>query len=573
MQARWAALLALALAGCLSAPAHPPAAPAGPHLGDLRATGARILDEGANRTFAWSGTLKQGAQVPLATASLLGQFDHTSFKVPVDPSVGTVTVALASPRPSVVQVRMDDLHLACVARSGRSCTAVAHANRTEWTATVTSLAPQGTPFDLAVTLSPFPPALARDPTPAGAFDVHAARDAAGKAIFGGEPTLAVLKDGRVLVAAGANVVRLEADGHWTDVSPALDKATEQTLDPFLVGDPVTGRIYVSQLASCMRLSWTDDGGGSWTTNPLVCAGPDQHHQKIAVGPGPAPGPLGRMVSVATMNLASWLATDRVVITHSRSLDGGLTWTQNPALVDAVAGMEAHAVGNIAASDDGSLTIIAYLCDGFVDAPYHGVGIGRSTDLGATWAWQRIHTGTGRCEGIDPGLWAVGKSVYAMWEDVSAGTPSEWFASSADSGATWGAPVRVPTPGLRSFALTDAAASATRVAAAFLATPDTAKGPTQADGWARWYPYVAVLNLTAPAAGWTVERLQDDPIQVGPICMDGPMCLDGARNLLDFIDVQFGPDGRLHVAYPDGCEDGCALPWQSRGAALKVAIER
>jgi len=279
-----------------------------------------------------------------------------------------------------------------------------------------------------------------------------------------------------------------------------------------------------------------------------------------------------MVHVATMNLASWLASDHVVITHSRSLDGGLTWTQNPAQTAATTGMEAHAVGNIAVNDDGSINIIAYLCDGFVDAPYHGVGVGRSTDYGATWTWQRIHTGSGRCEGIDPGLWAVGSNLYAMWEDFSAGTPGLWSATSTDSGATWSPAAPIPTPGLRSFALTDAAADTHRVAAAFLASPDTAKGPTQADGWARWYPYVAVRNATQPA-GWSIERLQEDPVQVGPICMDGPMCLDGARNLLDFIDVQFGPDGRIHVAYPDGCNDACRMPWESRGADLKLAIER
>ncbi|MEA3203907.1 MAG: hypothetical protein QOI63_1587 [Thermoplasmata archaeon] len=571
MQTRWSALLVVALAGCLSAPTPPPAEPQGPHLSALEAPGAGVLREGANLTFSWTGQLGQGAQPPLVTGSLLAQFDHATFQVPLDASVGTVTVALASPAPSVAQLRMDDTHLACVARSGRTCTSIVHAGKTQWPLVVTSLAPQGTSFELKVTLSPFPPARAHDPTPAGPFDVHTALDPAGKPFHGGEPTLAVLKDERVLVAASSHVARLEISGAWTDVSPPLDGATSQTLDPFLAADPVTGRVYVSQLASCMRLSWTDTGGDDWTTNPFVCAGPDQHHQKLAIGPGPLP--LSRMVSVATMNLASWLASDRVVITHSRSLDGGVTWTQNPAMVDAVAGMEAHAVGNLAASDDGSLTIIAYLCDGFVDAPYHGVGVGRSTDLGATWTWQRIHTGSGRCEGIDPGLTVSGKNAYAMWEDASAGVPSEWYASSADSGATWGAPARIPTPGLGSFALTDAAASPTRVAAAFLATPDTTKGPTQADGWARWYPYVAVLNVTQPGATWVVERLQDDPVQVGPICMDGPMCLDGARNLLDFIDVQFGPDGRIHVAYPDGCGEGCAMPWQSRGDALHLAIER
>jgi hypothetical protein len=348
----------------------------------------------------------------------------------------------------------------------------------------------------------------------------------------------------------------------------VDAATRQTLDPFLVGDPVTNRVYVTQLASCMRLSWTDDAGATWFTNPMTCGGPEQHHQKLAVGPGPA----GRMLHLGLMNLASWLATDEVVITYSRSVDGGATWTQNPASAKPVHGMEARAVGNIAATQDGGVHIIAYLCDKFVDAQYNGLGVGRSTDRGVTWTWQRIGAGGGRCEGIDPGISASGDTLHALWEDMSAGPGAVWYSTS-QGGATWTPQERVPTSGLGSFVFTDAASTKDRVVAAFLATPDTTIGPTQAPGWARWYPYLVSRDLSTPGANWTIERLQDDPVQLGPICMDGPMCLDGARNLLDFIDVQIGGDGRAYVAYADGCEGTCARPWESRGSTLKIAIEK
>jgi hypothetical protein len=377
-----------------------------------------------------------------------------------------------------------------------------------------------------------------------------------------------MADGRLLVTPDAGVYRLELDGSYTDVTPVLDATTGQTLDPFMVGDPVTGRIYVSQLAQCLRLSWTDDGGESWMTNPAVCAGPEQHHQKIAVGPGP----LGRVVHVGTMNLASWLTTDELVIFHSRSVDGGLTWTQNPAMVKQAAGMEARAIGNIAVLDDGTIAIVAYLCDRFVDADYNGVAVGTSSDLGLTWTWRRIAEGGGRCEGIDPGIWAAGDTLYAAWEDLSAGTGHVWWSKSSDRGVTWAERQAIPTGALGSFVFTDAAASDTRLAVAFIATADTSIGPTQAPGWSQWHPYLASLDLAAPDAAWTVERLQDDPVQVGPICMDGPKCLDGARNLLDFIDVQIGPDGRVAVAYADGCEEECTYSWQSRDSQLRVVVE-
>lgn len=128
---------------------------------------------------------------------------------------------------------------------------------------------------------------------------------------------------------------------------------------------------------------------------------------------------------------------------------------------------------------------------------------------------------------------------------------------------------IDTPGLGSFVFADIAAEHADQAIAFLATPDTTLGPTQAPGWARWYPYVALNEIS----GWTVYRLQDDPVQLGPICMDGPKCLDGARNLLDFIDVRIDPQVGAVVAYPDGCEGDCDWQYESRDAFLRVAILR
>jgi hypothetical protein len=545
----------LALAGCLSSPTEDP-------VGDLhgdRGPPTPILTTWLN------GTLGDGAEVPLATGALLGRYSHTLGDVPVADGARTFELDLDSGDLGVAFLRDGNGTLVCAARTGRVCSGVvAPGAPAPWALDVVSLTPQGGPFTAAVRQFPDGPAMRADGLPPSEFAVFRSEGA------GGEPTLAWMDDGRLLVSPDAGVYRLELDGSFTDVTPLLDAATGQTLDPFMVGDPVTGRIYASQLAQCLRLSWTDDGGESWTTNPAVCAGPEQHHQKIAVGPGPTP--VARTVHVATMNLASWLATDELVVVHSRSLDGGLTWTQNPAMVKQAAGMEARAVGNIAVMDDGTIAIIAYLCDRFVDAEHDGVAVGTSADFGATWAWRQIAPGGGRCESIDPGIAAAGTTLYAAWEDLSNGTGTVWWSKSEDAGATWSPRQAIPTGALGSFVFTDAAASEERLAVAFLGTADTSIGPTQAPGWSRWRPYLASLDLTQPNATWAVGRLQEDPVQIGPICMDGPKCLDGARNLLDFIDVQLGPDGRAAVAYADGCETDCEYSWQSRGSHLRVARE-
>jgi hypothetical protein len=551
-----AALAFLVVAGCLSQPGSDDGAVAEGDADPLLPL----------MTQWWNGTLGNGAEVPLATSALLRGYSHSLAEVQLREGAQRFELGLQADDVGIAFLRDADGHLVCAARSGRACSGVVPTGAASpWTLDVVSLTPAGGRFAAVLRQHADAPRLADDGLPPAALDVFRTEGS------GGEPTLAWMDDGRLLVTPDAGVFRLELDGSFTDVTPLLDATTGQTLDPFMVGDPATGRIYVSQLAQCLRLSWTDDGGESWTTNPAVCAGPEQHHQKIAVGPGRTP--LARTVHVATMNLASWLTTDELVIVHSRSLDGGLTWTQNPAMVKQAAGMEARAVGNIAVLDDGTIAIIAYLCDRFVDAEYNGVAVGTSTDFGVTWTWRKIAPGGGRCEGIDPGIAAAGATLYAAWEDLSDGTGNVWWSRSDDGGVTWTDRQALPTGALGSFVFTDAAASQDRLAVAFLGTADTSLGPTQAPGWSRWHPYLASLDLSTPGAGWVVQRLQEDPVQLGPICMDGPKCLDGARNLLDFIDVQLGPDGRAAVAYADGCEAECQYSWQSRDSQLRVARER
>ena len=570
-----AILLVLLLAGCASrSPA--PTDVDGPALSAAvlqaaLAAGDLVSGEGANVTLRWHHTLGAGAEVPLVNGNLLGQYDAVGHEVAVDASVRTIQLRLAGDGVAVARLRDDAGNLLCVARLGRVCSTLVQASDlVRFPVEVVSLSPRGVTVQLDATLSPLPPVLGTDGTLAGTgFDVHRS-DAEG-----GEPTLAVASGTRVLVVAGTAVLRLEPDGTFTDVTPPVEAALAQTLDPFLYGDAATGRIYLTQLSQCLRVWWTDDAGDSWGGNPEVCAGPEQHHQKVAVGPGPLADVAGqgapRAIHIATMNLASWLTTDEVAVFSTRSLDGGLSWSQNPAkVVDADGTAELRNIGNIATLEEpGVVLAIGYRCDRFVDADYNGVSVGRSTDYGVSWTWQRIAPGGGRCEGIDPGIWAHGQEVVAAWEDMAAGQGHVWVARSQDGGRVWGEPVAVPTPGLRSFAFTDVAFEDGHVAVAFLATPDTDLGPTQAPGWARWYPYAALLETR----GWQTYRLQDDPVQVGPICMDGPKCLDGARNLLDFIDVRVDPALGAVVAYPDGCEGDCAWPYQSRDAFLRVAILR
>ena len=56
------------------------------------------------------------------------------------------------------------------------------------------------------------------------------------------------------------------------------------------------------------------------------------------------------------------------------------------------------------------------------------------------------------------------------------------------------------------------------------------------------------------------RVSDDPVQIGSICLNSGDCRDiggSNRNLLDFNDLHIDRDGRVYVAFADGCTGTCA----------------
>ncbi len=184
-------LVAVALTGCFGAgpPVSDDTAPATPSVHHLNAPGAEALDEGVNRTFVWTGDLGRGASMPLGGPA--AQSDSTVHEIPVDGSVGVLRVALDAPGGAVAVVRDAEGHVLCAPRDGRVCSIDVQANQTEtWPVTITSVALDGTAYELRATVSPLAPVYGDDPTAAASYLV----DAAG--VRGGEPTLAVVDDGR-----------------------------------------------------------------------------------------------------------------------------------------------------------------------------------------------------------------------------------------------------------------------------------------------------------------------------------------------------------------------------------------
>jgi hypothetical protein len=116
----------------------------------------------------------------------------------------------------------------------------------------------------------------------------------------------------------------------------------------------------------------------------------------------------------------------------------------------------------------------------------------------------------------------------------------------------------------------------------LGTPDLRDDPWNgnphtAPGNATFDLFVTVsLNALDDEPIFHTFRLTDDPVQVGSICIASGDCEGGNRNLLDFNDLHIDRDGRVFIAYADGCIGECATkadraPGDSRSARGMVAI--
>ena len=148
-----------------------------------------------------------------------------------------------------------------------------------------------------------------------------------------------------------------------------------------------------------------------------------------------------------------------------------------------------------------------------------------------------------------------------------------MSRSFDSGDTWEqTSLRVSPNHIISatFPQIDAG-DAGRVAIAYLGSPDKwllDEPGLDGDPWdgdahyapdnATYFLYVSIsTNADTAEPMWETIQLTDDPVQVGSICLSSGDCrnIGGSnRNLLDFNDLTLGPDGRIYIAYADGCTD-------------------
>lgn len=357
-----------------------------------------------------------------------------------------------------------------------------------------------------------------------------------------EPTLGLTEDGTILYTAFAasnsiEVVRSSDKGEtWELVSPRTGpvKTHQISVDPYLWIDEDTDRVFnIDLTVACSYLSFSDDKGDSWFTNPLACGRPVNDHQTLFGGP-PATTETGDYP-----NLLYYCWNDVLTSSCSKSTDGGVTFlvTRSPAFTSC-GGLHGH--GHV--GRDGTV----YLPKGHCGEPY----LAFSTDEGDSWT--QVQVADNGSADHEAGV-ATDKrgNIYFTWIGRD-GLP--YLAVSKDKGESWSKPMMIGAPGVREANLPGIDVSpGGGVAIVYMGTENVegAFGSRNYAG-ATWNGYITM----------TTDALGKRPIFYSAPVNDREKpfvtgrCGPGrCQAVLDFIDVVIGPDGTPWGAFIDGVNGG------------------
>ena len=384
-----------------------------------------------------------------------------------------------------------------------------------------------------------------------------------------EPTLGVDKQGRAFFVAAAfdalpsnpahkNEPRTvvlsstDQDHSWHSVQPSLAAGVGDgqplSQDPYIYVDPDFGRVFDIDLTLAgSYLSYTDDGGKTWTRGAAISVFGANDHQTLFAGPAPA--------GVPTLDpkfpKVVYYCVNQINGSYcSHSIDGGKTFTDtgSPAFPPAdsnpqngvpfCGGLHGHGVTD----SKGRI----FLPRGFCGRPELAI----SSDGGLTWTRVPVGVqGTAIGESGQQSSLAVDPSdnLYYVWYDDVYKLP--YLSISRDHGQTWSAPRMIAPPGVNAvdFPSIDAGTDG-RIAITFPGTLSTDSN----DITRPWFSFVVesvdalsprptFLSVVANPGGLS------DPIHRGD-------CDGRCGRMYDFLDVVVAPDaaGTIWASATDTC---------------------
>ena len=382
-----------------------------------------------------------------------------------------------------------------------------------------------------------------------------------------EPTLGVDKKGSVYTVAAAfdaipgnppkneprTLVMKSSDGGRTfkDSSPNVAgvKTQNASTDPYIYVEPTTGRIFDIDLQglSGAHLSYSDDGGATWTESLLSTAGLNDHQTLVA---GPKPEGVAIPLTDAKFQKVLYYCTNAVSWgSCARSFDGGHTFIQgNQTGYTTVApqytldtehneGVCGQLHGHAVVDPVGRL----FIPRGYCRIPMIGI----SSDAGTTFHDVKVAdipiTGQQASVAVDRN-----GTLYYVWYGGKAALP--YLAISRDHGEHWSTPRMIAPPGVHetNFPTIDVGDPG-KIAITF---PGTTSPHGAKDKARPWNSYVVVSTdaLSAnPLFLSNIANPKNDPVARGD-------CSDRCGRMYDFLDIVAAPgdQGRVFATAVDTC---------------------
>ena len=451
----------------------------------------------------------------------------------------------------------------------------------EFVVQVSTTLPAGQSFTGTISLGPAspghgavqPPGNARGIAPR--FQEYIPTEANGApssslGLIAGEPTIGINtqvnsnKGGDLFYQALFEVLRIRFDDStspakatWEFKDPPTGASNKVTLDPILLADTATGRLWATQLSGGDALTdISDDDGETWTPALSGSIGSGVDHQGLGVGPYPTTGPGSLIPHPLYPNAVYYCSQDVATAFCARSDNGGLNYGPNVPIYDSATSRCVGLHGHPKVAPDGTVYVPNKGCG--LDTPVIGNGLVNmvvSEDAGVTWTIRAVPDSTGGLLSKgDPSV-AVDKAgtVYLAYQNLN--NNHLFVAVSHNKGVSFAPSVDVGALAGINYSVFPAATAGDsgRAAVAFFGSTYNGTNTNFEDMSfpGVWYLYVATTYDGGNT--WFVNNTTpDNPIQAfGGIGNSGDN-----RNHYDFIDCQIDTQGRVIASNSIGCAAAC-----------------
>ena len=386
---------------------------------------------------------------------------------------------------------------------------------------------------------------------------------------GKEPSIGITSSGCMFFIAMEKPMRsCDYGASWENTADITQAPF--TSDPYGWVDPVTDRIFNIHMMGLATtwIGWSDDNGESWLGNPYD-SGPIPLNDHIKLGSGPwvdagygIPGQLSPVYSEAVYFCYNKLAG----IFCYTSYDGGASFPTGGQIY-GLATSNGGLHGAITTAPDGTVYVTPRV-------PTPTVIL--SKDNGLTWDTREMGQDASTPNPRKNSEVATDSesNAYHIWTGADQGI---YMSTSTDSGLTWNQTSMRISPAeviSTAFPQTDAGDPG-RIAITYLGSENVSllntsdiddnnwngNGHFAPDG-VHYHIYVTYsLNALDENPTFHTRRLSSDPVQVGSMCLNSGDCRtdEGGsnRNLLDFNDLTIDLEGRVYIAFADGCVNTCA----------------